>query len=125
MFKDRCPHFPTTTSPHPTLPHLPPSILPHLALSVGPLYMFFDNLSFHMLISLLSIYPIKSTGTNSVYRSPIGVLPESYFYSSIAGLAFLHHHLTRSGLCRGCTVSSIYYLEAVPQAWFCHGRQGW
>ena len=43
MFEYSCLHFSTTTFPHPTHPHLPPSILPHfptLALSMGPLYMF-------------------------------------------------------------------------------------
>ena len=44
LHKYSCLHFPTI-SPRPPSPRLPPLILPPLALSMCPLYMFFDGLS--------------------------------------------------------------------------------
>ena len=41
LFDYRGLHFPTTTFPHPTHPHLPPSILPSLWL--GPFLMSLKN----------------------------------------------------------------------------------
>ena len=38
-------NFLLTALPHPNDPHLPPSILPHFGSSMGPLYMFFEDLS--------------------------------------------------------------------------------
>ena len=43
LFKYGCFHFPPTTLPRLTDPHLPPSILPLFGFSMGPLYMSLDN----------------------------------------------------------------------------------
>ena len=45
LFKYSCLHFPPISPPSPTHLHLLPSILPPLTLSMGPLYMFLDDLS--------------------------------------------------------------------------------
>ena len=43
-FKYSCLHLSPHHSPHPSHPHLPPSILPPLFLSMCPLYMFLKTL---------------------------------------------------------------------------------
>ena len=68
LFKYSCLHFPATTFPQ---PHLHPTLIlnstPPLALSMDPLYMFFDNHSLYFTLSPLPL-PLQLLPVCSLFQ---------------------------------------------------------
>ena len=73
---------PTTTPHTPPILHLPPAILPPLALSMGPLYMFFDSPS--------SIFPHYPPPPPLWSLSVWSLFPSLWFYFAHFSVIFIN-----------------------------------